>query len=153
MGCGSSKEMSRSVTLHYIGVPSVDSVVDQVVKVLDDFYYITFGLYKKKHELSDLVDLKWNGKYGDGALKKAVLGILLQFFSVANGDLTKVKIAATHKKPYLKVTINGLALDKAAKQIDTMGEFIEEIFEAVLEKLPKLIAEVGELVTRLLTAV
>jgi hypothetical protein len=43
-------------------------------------------------------------------LKRSVVGIILQDFAAANGDLSKVKWDVIEKAPFVKISLNGVTL-------------------------------------------
>ena len=88
MGCSSGKEQRvdiRYFRLAPIGVYSVDRFNDKLEDVIERFGRLTDDIDRKRKHLDYLSGFTWGGKlrYGDGGLKKSVIGILLQFFSVA----------------------------------------------------------------------
>lgn len=72
----------------------------------------------------------------------------MQFFSVAQGDLSKVKVNMIEKKPFLKISLHGLTVKEAVHQVDAFEKYIEEIQECFEEKMPRLVEEMKELAER-----
>jgi predicted choloylglycine hydrolase len=76
------------------------------------------------------------------------MGMLLQFVSVANGDPSKVKVDVIEKKPFIKISLHGLTIDNAEKQIEAFIGYLEEIFDCFEEKMPKILEKMNSLVER-----
>ena len=147
MGCSSGKQTSsiRSLKLDNVGVHSIDAFNNQIEEILEKFAALTDDLDKRRRDLSNYTGFGWHGKHGDGGLKKGIIGIILQFFSLASGDISKVKIDIVPKKPYLKIKLHGIKLDTAEKQVDCIAEYLEAIGDCFEEKIPALISSMVEL--------
>lgn len=147
MGCSSGKETKvniKSLRLQNVGVHSVDSFNDQVEVVINKFAALTDGIEYKRKRLDDLTGFWWY-RQADRSIRNSVMGIILQFLAVANGDLTKIKIDIIEHKPFVKIALNGLTLDRAMDYIEYFQEYVEEIFECLTEKMPVLLKEMVEL--------
>jgi len=153
MGCSSGKEERvdiRHLRLQSIGVYSVDRFNDKLEDVIERFGKLTDDIERKRKRLDDLSGFSWGGKvrYGDGGIKKSVIGILLQFFAVGQGDLSKVKVSVIERKPFIKLSLNGLTVQQADKQIEAFEDYIDEINDCFEEKMPRIVQEMGELADR-----
>ena len=91
------------------------------------------------------------GRFGDGGIKKSIIGILLQFFALAQGDFSKVKVQVIERKPFLKISLHGVTVKDADHQIDAIEKYIDEIVESFEEKMPKVAEEMAKLGERALT--
>lgn len=156
MGCSSSKSKIdiRSFRLAPVGVYSLDRFNDKVEDVIERFGRIQDDVERKRRRLDDVSGFTWSGKgrFGDGGLKKSIYGILLQFAAVAQGDVTKIKFDVIERKPFLKISLHGLTLAEADKQIEAIMDYFDEIAECFTEKMPKIVEEMGNLAERAVTA-
>lgn len=119
MGCTASSSANsssapktkniRNLKLQAVGVYSVDRFVDQVEEIIERFGKLTDDIERKREKLLHLTDFDIY-RPEQVRLKYAVVGMLLQFFSLANGDLSKVKVELKEKKPFLKLKLNGVDL-------------------------------------------
>jgi hypothetical protein len=72
----------------------------------------------------------------------------LTFLAVADGDLTKVKVDFKEKKPFIKISLNGLTVDGADKYIEALEDYIDELVECLEEKMPRVLNGMLELVPK-----
>ena len=100
MGCGNSKQKQsiRTLRLTAVGVRSVDRLVDQFEEVINRFAEVTDLLDDRKQRLDDITRF-WTIR--GARLKHSVLGILLQCFALANGDMSKVSIDVIERAPII----------------------------------------------------
>lgn len=156
MGCSSSKSKVdiRYFRLSPVGVYSLDRFNDKVEDVIERFGRLQDDVERKRRRLDDLSGFSWTSKsyYGDGGLKKSIYGILLQFAAVSQGDISKIKFDVIERKPFLKISLHGLTLANADKQIEAIEEYFDEIAECFTEKMPKIVEEMGTLAERAVTA-
>ena len=120
MGCGGSKQKAhiRSLKLENVGVSSVDRFNNQVEEVIEKFAAIYDDIERKKATLLSLTAFDYvNYPESDKNIKNITVAMLLQFFAVANGDLSKIKIDVVDRKPFLKISLQGLSVDKAEDMI------------------------------------
>ncbi len=52
------------------------------------------------------------------------------------------------KKPFLKISQQGISADYIDRQIDALEDYIDEITDALAEKLPRLIEETKQIVSK-----
>ena len=151
MGCGSSKEGTSitSLKLAPVGVKSVDSFNDQVEVVINNCAKIEDGITKARKALGAVAGFDAAGK--GSSLKQTVTGILLMCLCAANGDMSKLKIEIINKKPYFKISLNGMTSESIPKLINAFEEYIDALVDAIEEKLPKIIEEITELSDKVAT--
>jgi hypothetical protein len=104
--------------------------------ILNKFAGLTDGMERKRKVLYDLTDFTYINRTGDRTLKNCMIAVLLQFISVANGDMTKIKIDIVERSPYIKLSLSGLSLDKAIHYIEAFEDYVTETVDALTEKLP-----------------
>ena len=147
MGCGNTKASKPNIhalRLAPVGVMSIDKFNDQVERVLDRFAEIQDDIVRKKERLGWVTGFNW----WEVTLKHCIVGIILQDFAAANGDLSKVKWDVIEKAPFVKIALNGVSIADADKQIDAFNEYTEALQEAVTEKMPKVLESMQELANK-----
>ena len=104
------------------------------------FGALTDDVERKRLRIDDSTGFSWYKAYGT-TLRNSVIGMLLQFLSLSNGDLTKFKIETPARRPYLRIVLNGIQSDDADKQIDAVNNYFESMPEVAEEKLPAVLLE------------
>jgi hypothetical protein len=62
--------------------------------------------------------------------------------------MTKITIEIVETKPFIKLALNGLTLEKALSYIQTFEAYVEAAFMAMTEKMPALVLSMTELVDK-----
>ena len=104
------------------------------------FGALTDDVERKRLRIDEATGFGWYKAYGT-TLRNAVIGMLLQFLSLSNGDLTKFKVETPAWRPYLRIVLNGIQSDVADRQIDAVNEYFESMPEVAEEKLPGVLLE------------
>ncbi|TNV79402.1 hypothetical protein FGO68_gene4178 [Halteria grandinella] len=122
MGCTASSgaggsHTKKKVNLRYYrlqrtNIWSVDRLADQVEEVVERMARMTDDIDRKRARIDSLTQFDWYKAYGV-KLRQPVYAILLTFLAVANGDLSKVKVDFKEKKPFIKISLNGLSIEGA----------------------------------------
>lgn len=120
----------------------MDRFVDQFEEVIDRFDAITEILAKRKKGLDDVTGF-W--RIRGARLKHSVLGILLQCFALANGDMNKVKIQIKDKNPIMKISLNGVSSTDLDSYLSAFDDYLDSIENAVEHKIPRILEETEEL--------
>ena len=118
MGCQSSTQSSahaqkrsiRSFKLTKIGVYSVDKYIEQMEEVIERFAKLTEDIEKKRHRFDSLTGFDAYRVYGT-RIRHSTIGMLLQMYSAANGDRSKVDIGIKEQKPFIKFGMKGLTME------------------------------------------
>ena len=101
---------------------------------------LTDDVEKKRLMIDEATGFSWYKAYGT-TLRNSVIGMLLQFLSLSNGDLTKFRIETPSWRPYLRIVLNGIQSDDADRQIDALNSYFESMPEVAEEKLPAVLLE------------
>jgi len=90
MGCGGSKKKQdvRNLRLERVGVYSIDAFNDEVTNIIEQFAVITDDIDWKRKRVEDATGFWWAKHQDDRTLANYVTGMLLQFYSVANGNVS-----------------------------------------------------------------
>ncbi len=75
---------------------------------------MTNGLASKRREIDLSSGFDWYKMYGT-TMRHSVVGILLQYYSLANGDKSKVKIETPPWRPYIRIILNGIYLEEGER--------------------------------------
>lgn len=134
----------RNFKLKHTGVWSIDRFADQVEEVIERMARLTDDIDRKRATLEHLTHFDYYKSHGI-KIRHIVYGILLQLFSIADGDLSKVKIDFKDKKPFIKISLHGITAEGADKLIEALEDYINEIVECMEEKMPRIISEMAEL--------
>lgn len=153
MGCGSSKSEETSIRyirLQPVGVLAFDKFNDSIERVIEDFATIEDSVKRRRKAFDSLTGFTGiiDHAVENGGLKKSTMGMLLQFTSVANGDPSKVKVDVIERKPFIKISLHGLTIDNADKQIEAFEAYVDEIFDCFEVKMPKILELMNSLVER-----
>lgn len=155
MGCTASsasgvtkkKVNLRYYKLKHTGIWSVDRFADQVEEVIERMARMTDDIERKRSLIDSLTHFDWYKAYGI-KLRQPVYSILLTFLAAADGDLSKVKVDFIEKKPFIKISLNGLTVEGADKYIQALEDYICELVDCLEDKMPKVLAEMMELVPK-----
>jgi len=147
MGCTASSGVGatkKKVNLHsyklkHTGIWSVDRFAEQVEEVVEGMARMTDDIDRKRSLIDSLTHFDWYKAHGI-KLRQPVYSILLTFLAAANGDLTKVKVYFDEKKPFIKISLNGLTVDGADKYIHALEDYICELVDCLEDKMPKVLA-------------
>jgi hypothetical protein len=82
-------------------------------------------------------------------MRHSIIGILLQYYSLANGDMSKVKIETPSWRPYIIVILNGVYSTEIEAQRKAFNEYLEEVCNVAEERLPRVSKECDDLVATL----
>ena len=132
----------KCMRLQKVGVYSVDKFVDQFEEVIDRFDAVTDLLAKKKKGLDDVTGF-W--RIRGVRLKHSVLGIILQCFALANGDIDKVKIELRERKPLIKISLHGVTSSDLDSYLGAFDDYLDAIEDAIETKIPRILEETVEL--------
>ena len=119
-----------------MGVHSVDRFCDQVEEVVNRFADLTDTLNGSQKRLDDLTGF-W--RYSGTKVKQSVLGMLLQMFAVANGDVSKVKWDIKDDAPFIKFKLHGLSSKDLEEYIEAFEKFMIDVMDAITEKIPRIL--------------
>jgi phenylalanyl-tRNA synthetase beta subunit len=107
MGCTSSSEGGidkrpkiDSLRLQNIGMSSVDAFINQLNDVMFRFGQFTDRLAGKRRDIDLSSGFDWYKAYGT-TMRHSIIGILLQYYALANGDMSKVKVETPAWRPYI----------------------------------------------------
>ena len=82
-------------------------------------------------------------------LRQPLIGMLLEIFSAANGDMSKAKVQFKEKKPLIRIALNGgVTVEGVDKQIEALDAYLDELCDCLEEKLPRLLDEMTLLLDR-----
>ncbi len=59
-----------------------------------------------------------------------------------------MKCNFVERKPFIKISLHGLTVQNADKQIEGFEDYVDEINDCFEEKIPKIIEEMGKLADR-----
>ena len=118
-----------------MGVPSIDKFVDQGTDVIERFARLTEEIERKRNAIDNVTGFVAYKKEG-AKLRHAFLGVILEIYSLSNGDTSKVKIVTNAKKPLIKITLNGVTGNDVEKHIKAFEDYIDEITDCVEVKMP-----------------
>ena len=121
---------------------SVDAFIEQSDVVIKDISDLTDALDDSKKKLNDLTGF-W--KVRDPKLKHIVIGMLLQILAVANGDISKLKVEIIDKEPFIKISLHGLSSKDCLEYIKAYEDFIERVWHAVANQIPRSLKAASEL--------
>ncbi len=82
--------------------------------MLRRFGALTDDVERKRYRIDETTGFAWYKAFGT-TLRTAIIGMLLQFLSLTNGDLSKFSIETPAWRPYLRFVLNGVYLDDADK--------------------------------------
>ena len=82
-------------------------------------------------------------------MRASITGMLLQFLSLTNGDLSKINIETPAWRPYIRISLHGIYSDGITSQIKAVQGYLDSVPEVAEEKLPKLMVEINEAIARL----
>jgi len=74
------------------------------------FGALTDDVERKRYRIDDVTGFSWYKAFGT-TLRTAIIGMILQFLSLTNGDLTKFSIETPAWRPYLRFSLNGIYAD------------------------------------------
>ena len=104
------------------------------------FGALTDDIERKRLKIDEATGFGWYKAYGT-TLRNSVIGMLLQFLSLSNGDLTKFKVETPAWRPYIRIVLNGIQSDEADRQIDAVNDYFVSMPEVAEEKLPAVLLE------------
>jgi hypothetical protein len=99
---------------------------------------LTDDIDRKRGRIDSLTQFDWYKAYGI-KLRQPFYGILLQLYSVANGDPSKVKIDFKEKKPFLKISLHGLSVEGADKYFEAFEDYVDELVDCLEDKMPRVL--------------
>ena len=134
--------------LQPIGVHSVDGFIREFSDVLKRFGALTDDVERKRFRIDDETGFSWYKAFGT-SLRTSILGMLLQFLALTNGDLTKFSIETPAWRPYLRFVLNGISADGVDRQIDAVNNYLESMPEVAEDKLPALLVEAQQALEKL----
>lgn len=116
----------------------MDTFIDQLNDVIRRFGQLTDDVESKRREIDSVSGFSGYRVYGT-TMRHSLVGILLQYFSLANGDKSKVKIDTLEWKPYIKISLNGISFQDADRQMKAFENYLTAISDVGEEKLPQVL--------------
>ena len=90
-----------------IGVNSIDAFTRELNDVMRKFGALTDQVERKRLRIDATTGFSWYKAFGT-TLRTSIIGMLLQFLALTNGDLSKINIETPTYRPYLRIVLNGI---------------------------------------------
>jgi len=145
MGCTSSstsKPVADDFKIKDTSLGSVDEFIGQVNDLLDQAGAIAGDVNDKNEALYKSLGYEPAEGEDGPSIHETITALFLQFFALANGDLSKVEFAfnieAEEASDLVSVSLNGIDAKGAVEQIQALKDFLVELTGSI-KKFPELL--------------
>ena len=117
----------------------MDTFVGQMEEVIERFAKLQEDIERKRVHLETVTGFEMYKKSHEIKLRHPVLGILIDVYTAADGDKSKVKVECKERKPYLQIRMSGITSVELTKNVEALDDYFEEVGDAFEVKVPRLV--------------
>ena len=117
----------------------MDIFVGQMEEVIERFAKLQEDIERKRAHLETVTGFEMYKKSHEIKLRHPVIGILIDVYTAADGDKSKVKVECKERKPYLQIRMSGITSVELTKNVEALDDYFEEVGDAFEVKVPRLV--------------